>query len=107
MTETPKRTRRTKALLERALLVVEGVVFNAANDHTAQPGEVPLGFTATEYIKMLQGMVSDCYCIAHAATGRCCGGGGGDPWLALIDKRAKELKKARITDVDKIQRAHK
>ncbi len=67
--------------LERALLVIEGI----ASSEGEISGE----------------LASDIYAIAHGATGRCCEGGDGSPFIDRIDKHQAELKKHKIMDVDR------
>jgi hypothetical protein len=88
--------------LERALLVIEGLAMDAANDECGHPGRVPAGFTPEKYVLNLQKIASDAYCIAHAASGRCCKGGNGDKWVALTDEREAYLKEKNIIDVQNI-----
>lgn len=88
-------------LMERALLVIEGMTYTVDSEGV-EPGEVPVGWKQKDYIAVLQKFASDCYCITHAATGKCCSGGRGDPWLELIERRAAELKQANIVDVDEV-----
>lgn len=70
----------------RALLVIEGICLQDVDFHT--------------YTKeQLDKLVSDIYCIAHSATGKCCN--GGDKFYRVLEANEKYLKDARIMDVEK------
>lgn len=87
--------------MERALLVIEGMTYWLDEPDGRTDGQVPVGRDPVRYIKALQEFHSDCYKIAHAASGHCCSGGNGDPWKELIEERVKQLKKTGIVDVNK------
>lgn len=95
------RTNRYREL-ERALLIIEGLAMELSSDHLTNPGRATVGFKPKEYVKTLQQLASDCYCIAHAGSGRCCKGGNDEPFQKIADERAKFLKSAGIVDVDKV-----
>lgn len=87
--------------MERALLVIEGMTYWLDEPEHQTDGEIPVGRDPKKYIKALQEFHSDCYKIAHAASGHCCSGGNGEPWMKLIDERVKQLKKTGVVDVQK------
>jgi len=86
--------------IERAMLVIEGLVIEECSDHFTSNGKAPAGWTETKYIAHLQRIVSDIYCIAHASTGLCCEGGN-SKWIDMIPRLERALKKLGLIDVAK------
>ena len=72
-------------LLERALLCIEGMTVELADNEPENR------------------LYGDIYSIAHAATGRCCTGGASD-WLnTILEPQIRILKELKLIDVDAIQ----
>jgi hypothetical protein len=100
------REASTNERLNRAMLMIECVCSASCDDFIAHRGKPFPGFSAEEYIAMLQEQMSHCYRMAHAAIGRCCAGGSGEPWLDLIEDLEEQLAKEKIVNAEKFWFGH-